>query len=77
MDDREILERRLVHTERRINELEQRVSQQRNVLAWIEGVGRGNSEIAEIARDLLRTMEMNVRRVTAERTQLRIWLGLS
>ena len=62
MDHREILERRLAHTERRISELEQHVARQRNVVAWLDATGRGRSESADIAHDLLRTMEFNLRR---------------
>ena len=75
MDDREMLERRLAHTERRITDLEQHVARQRTVVAWLDTSGRGGSETAEIARGLLQTMELNVRREMSERRLLRGRLG--
>jgi len=75
VDNREIFERRLAVTERRISELEQHVARQRNVVAWLEASGRGSSETAEIARERLLIMERNVGRETAERRLLRRQLG--
>ena len=77
MENREIFERQLALTERRIGELKQQVARQRSVIASLESAGRGGSETAEIARDVLRTMELNVRRELADRTRLRVVLGLS
>ena len=77
MENREIFERQLALTERRIGELKQQVARQRSVIASLESAGRGSSETAEIARDVLRTMELNVRRELADRTRLRVVLGLS
>lgn len=77
METREIFERQLAVTERRLGELEHHVARQRNVIAALEAAGRGHSETAEIARDLLRNMEFNVRRELGERARLRAWLGLS
>ena len=66
-----MLERRLARAEQRMSELERHVTQQRHVLAWLDAAGRGDSETAVIARELLGTMEHNLRRETAERRRLR------
>ena len=77
MENREVFERQLALTERRIGELEHHIACQRSVIASLESAGRGSSETAEIARDVLRTMEFNVRRELADRTRLHVVLGLS
>jgi len=77
MENREVFERQLALTERRISELEHHIARQRGVIASLESAGRGGSETAEIARDLLRTMEFNVRRELGDRRRLRAALGLS
>ena len=77
MENREIFERQLELAERRIGELEQQVARQRNVLAWLESTGRGGSETAEIARDVLRTMDFNVLREKGDRARLRVGMGLT
>jgi len=72
-----MLQARLDQTERRISQLKHHVDQQRSVIFGLEAARRGSTETAEIARDLLRTMEQNVGRETAYRTWLRAQLPLS
>ena len=75
MENREVFERQLALAERRISELEHHIARQRSVIASLEAAGRGSSETVEIARDLLRTMEFNLRREIGDRTRLRAVLG--
>jgi len=75
--DHEMLERRLNLAERRIGQLERHIEQQRIVLAALATAGRGNSETAEITRDVLRTMERNLRVETADRKRLPVQLRRS
>lgn len=66
-----MLGRRLAGTERRVVQLTGHVDCQRAVIDALEAAGRGKSETAEIARDLLGTLERNLRRETAHRKWLR------
>jgi hypothetical protein len=72
--DRDLIERRLALLERRLSELEHVLNRQCGVVSGLEAVGRGRSETAEIARELLRTMELNFKRAIAERKWLRVQL---
>jgi len=53
-------DRHLALVERRIVELKAHIERQRRVIADLECARRGNSEIAEIARELLQTLERNL-----------------
>ena len=75
--ERDILERWLARTERRIGELQQYAEGHRSVVAHLEAAGRGNSETAEVARDLLRTTERNLKGEIAGRKWLRLQLRLN
>ena len=68
--DRNDLAELLADAEQRISELERHVARQRDVLAALEAAGRGTSETTTIARDLLATMERNLRNEKAERMRL-------
>ena len=72
--DRDILERRLTTVERRITELEYHAEGHRSIIAGLEAAGRADSETAEVARDLLRTTERNLRCEIADRKWLRTQL---
>jgi hypothetical protein len=66
-----MLGRRLAVTERRIPQLKGHVDCQRAVIDALEAAGRGKTETADIARDLLGTLERNLRSETAHRKWLR------
>ena len=74
--DRDLLGRRLAVTERRVGQLKGHVDSQRGVIDALEAAGLGKTETAEIARELLGTMEQNLRREIAHRkwlhSQLRV-----
>ena len=72
--DRDILERRLTTVERRITELEYHAERRRGVIAGLEAAGRGNGETAEVARDVLRTTQRNIKSEIADRKWLRTQL---
>ena len=57
-----MLERVLAHTARRIGELERHIEVQRSIVAEFEASNHGDGESGNIARDLLRTLELNLRR---------------
>jgi hypothetical protein len=74
MDFQGMFERHLVLTERRIVELELNVERQRTVVAGLEAAGRGGTESAEIARDLLSAMERNLGYHVADRKRIGVLL---
>jgi uncharacterized coiled-coil protein SlyX len=59
--------RHLALVERRIAELERHIAHQRQILTDLEKVKRGDSEIADIARDTLRAFELNLEREIRDR----------
>ena len=75
--ERDILERWLARTERRIGELRQHAERRRSVVAHLEAAGRGNCETAEVVRDLLRTTKRNLKSEIADRKWLRLQIRLN
>jgi len=67
----DVLETRLAINERRKRRLEQHIARERTVIAALEAARRGDSETAENLRDLLRTLERNLRLETIEQRRLR------
>ena len=63
----DLLERQLALVERQIARAEQHVAIRRDIITYLEAVGRGRSETAEFARDVLRFTENNLRARMAER----------
>ena len=69
-----MLERFLAHTTRRIGELEEHIERQRSIVAEFEASNHGHGESGDIARDLLRTLELNLRRQTDHRRRINVLL---
>ncbi len=68
--DRERLEKHLAMAERHIREGEQHISRQRVIIARLEGAGLGGSVTANIARELLASLERYQALAISERDDL-------
>jgi hypothetical protein len=63
--------RHLALIARRIAELESHIERQRQILADLEKAKRSNSEIAEIVRETLRILGLNLERQVRDRKRTR------
>ena len=70
MEHRELLEKHLAMAERHISEGEQHISHQREIIARLERAGLGGSVTANIARELLASLERNQALTIAERDRI-------
>lgn len=68
--DRPLLERLLASTALRISELERHIELQRSIVAEFEASNHGYGESGDIARDLLQTLELNLRRQISHRRRI-------
>lgn len=68
--DRDLLERLLARTMRRIGELERHIERQRQIVAEFDASNHGHGESGDIARDLLQALELNLRREINHRKRL-------
>ena len=68
------IERWLADTEQRIAENERHISAQLEIIAGLENAGRGNSETAETAREILQSMQRALRARLRARRLLHVQL---
>ena len=67
-------ERHLAMAERHIVGAEQYVTRQHDIVCRLQAAGQGGSETARIARELLQSMEADLKRQVADRKRLLVEL---